>query len=698
MSDLIDNPFLNKSQLIHRDESKDEDIMLTQLNISKYYRVAYILVKRNNDTIPSEFYNWQIPKDIFEKVSTNLIIQKVSIKILKNKNHFDNLIFLSNDTLQEYNIFNYELAEKNIVIPIFSIEYRNLLKYIEQYESTDNLESLFKLLVLNNYFEVKQTVSNDMICKTINNLEESNFYTKNYNCIVNITDKFKGRQFSSQTNYIANRTIAKTITQIFNNTTHNATTQNASKSTFHDDSNYIEEMSFTNKNYVDISSNMKKLGFTIYRLTSKSIFTNSDINILFDNLNEEQQFKVYSHMMVSPSDCHLVVCNSMILGRMKQIEIRFAPYFRYLKSYAINELYKKECIKKANLKTTDECIFDSTTASLQICYPFMHDKPKENPYMPILVADSELNPQNNLCGIPEYNNMISHGISNLKEFKTRMNIFSTGNSMYDLFQDFDFVKNDMAVTGGIMSACLQKQHPLLSRFIGVPANPELDFNKKFKAYIDEFYYDSDIDIMVKTKDVYTFIDKVTLLHNQVVVNTCTFFPTADPNYIRLELNKLGYLFVTEDFIKKNITTYELEYIEENINTDEIKELFKPHYLKLMDQHIEKLNSTDISKKANYPDVFNFENIDFKIYINRNKKEDTFETFDIINYENKDANLIYTYKYKITSKYVNHNLEIFPVKHDDFFAIVSSFHLPCVRGYYNGSNFYITTSCLCDHMT
>ena len=39
-----------------------------------------------------------------------------------------------------------------------------------------------------------------------------------------------------------------------------------------------------------------------------------------------------------------------------------------------------------------------------------------------------------------------------------------------------------------------------------------------------------------------------------------------------------------------------------------------------------------------------------------------------------------------------------IKGDDFMNVVSKFHLPCVRAYYDGSNVYMTPSCITSYMT
>ena len=60
--------------------------------------------------------------------------------------------------------------------------------------------------------------------------------------------------------------------------------------------------------------------------------------------------------------------------------------------------------------------------------------------------------------------------------------------------------------------------------------------------------------------------------------------------------------------------------------------------------------------------------------------------------------IYTnFKAHISAPQIDHDLEIFPIKGEDF-GIVSQFHLPCVRSYYNGSTVYMLPSCITAHMT
>ena len=134
---LIDNPFINKVNLVFYDEVEGKNVDINQKNVSKYYDSIFLLVKKNNDIISSDFYNWQVPSSTYDDVVSKLLIHKVSVNILKNKSHFDNIIIMSKEQLKQFNIFNYELGDKNIVVPILNVSYQNILRYVEQYQSNN---------------------------------------------------------------------------------------------------------------------------------------------------------------------------------------------------------------------------------------------------------------------------------------------------------------------------------------------------------------------------------------------------------------------------------------------------------------------------------------------------------------------------------------------------------------------------------
>ena len=723
MSNMLENPFLNnKTPINHKDENSGETVELDQENVSRYFSHVYVLAKRNNDPIPVDFYSWQLDQDIFNKVADNILIHKTSVKVLKNKHHFDSIVMMSGEQLKKFNIFNYELGNKNIVLPIFNIAYQNLLKYLEQYETTNTLENVFKTKVLNKYFGIEDSnyKSNEFLNWMISNMEDSNYWTQYYNCLVNFTSKFHERGFIFQSNRIENKLVASIVKEMF---------ETKAKEKSEADENYIEELNTSSESkkdeFVDISSIIQKKGYRLYHMGAKSEFSRDDIVQLFGTLNEKQKFTMFANLVVSKKHAHLVLNNEPVLTMMSSTIKSHAPLFRYLMSYAWIKFYFEECIKKSFVQTSDDFIFDINTASKLPVFPFSHKKPKENPYMPILVDDSELKPDFNVCGIPDYwtseKTLLNAGICNLDEFKIRMNIFCTGNPNFNMFEGFDFAKHKVGITGSIITACIQKSHPLMSRFTGCDTQTE-----RFNNYFNEYYAKSDIDVMFMAKDNFTFIDNVHQFHNQIVLNVCKInSPYAEPEHIKLKLKKLGYLFVSEDFINKNIkfdTTEPIDnkvkYVMENINDESIRAQFRPYYEQLKNVKVNELikdfTPDEVENlKFRYPEIFSNDEVDFRIYVNRSKPNVAkTKVDDIVDTEeddepdavvsdpkaSKDIDLVFTYKFKIESPHINHSFELFPVRYDDFFSIVARFHLPCVRGYYDGSNVYLTPSCISAHMT
>ena len=676
---IIQNPFLSNKNITHYDNTTNESVILTQLNVAKYYKEVYVLCKRNSDKISSEFYDFQMSKDVYNNVTNNLIIDKFNIKILLNKFHFDNIIQLSDEQLKPFNIFNHKLESKNLVLPIFNICYKNLISYFNQYVTTNNLQTIYNLKVLNKYFNLNETKKiKDNLENIICNLEESNYWTNYYNTLINNSDKFINRSIHFQSNRMVNRKIAAIINKIIDMPIDSKT---ISKTT-----DYIRDIDIESKkdDDNDITKIITNKGTSLYRINSECEFDKNDINQLFSVLDKKQQFLLFAHLVISKKYCHLVINNEYILDLMQETIHNFAPLFRYLFSYAWIRFYIEENIKNKYMKVTDPFIFDINTASKLPVFPFNHDKPKENPYMPLLIADTELKSNQNVCGVLDYSTKENNlgGIADLTLFKRRLNIFCTGNPNNNLFENVDFT--NIAITGSIMSACLQKYHPCMSIFAKCD-----NIDLKVLHFFNEYYAKSDIDIIIKISNIKDYIDQVYSLYNQILLNICKFNNDANPDHIHIKLNKSGWLFVSEEFIHKNIhfdhpVDDKIKYVFDNINDPLIHNKFKPFYDKLLNDYI---NNT---KQSSYhDDMLNFDNVEFKVYLNKHHEN---------SYHNKDIDLSFSYKYNISSPYLLHSLEIFNIFYNDYFSTISTFHLPCVRSYYNGNNVFLTPSCISAHLT
>jgi len=673
----MENPLLTSShELYIMDELTNERITLTKVNISKYYKYVYLLVKKDNTPISDDFYSWSLSKDLYDNVTNNLLIQRVSIDILQNDVHFNSILVLSNEQLQKYNIFNYDLSNKNLVVPILNITYQNLLPYIQQFESFSCLQKIYNSQILTKYLKSDTSTFkyDQYICSLFDSIDDSNYWCDPKNCLLNLTKKFNERKFSFQTN----RLVAKDVATIINDMLSKLEIKKNKKG------NYLKDISKNNR-FIDISSVTYYENQKLYSITENNEFTKEDINSLFDTLDRKQKFLLFCNMMVSKSYSHLVINNQHILHIMRDDLNRFNSLFRYLLGYTWLQFYAEECIKRSYVKTTDNFIFDINTASKLPIYPFYHSNPKSNPYAPILVSDTVLKASENLCSIPDFSvsnkDICNYGICNLTDFKEKFNIFCTGSPLNNLFEDFNFVKNKCAITGSIMTACIQKKNPLLSRFIKNTKDALLQFYN----YVNEYYAKADIDIIFCAKNSIEFIDNVKELYNTIIINICKFNKYAEPTHTKLKLNKTINVFISEEFLKtEHNMTCELIKTKIESNDESIKQLLKPQIDKLIVEKTGELMKDHDFKESDYPDIYS-NDYTLNLYLN---KKDNFHTIDI------DI----AYKYTIESPYLSHKLELFPTKYDDFFGIVSSFHLPCVRAYYDGSNVYMTPSCISAHMT
>jgi hypothetical protein len=122
----------------------------------------------------------------------------------------------------------------------------------------------------------------------------------------------------------------------------------------------------------------------------------------------------------------------------------------------------------------------------------------------------------------------------------------------------------------------------------------------------------------------------------------------------------------------------------DVNKDIISDVNENTVGKINEDNIGKINEDNIDK-------INEDNVG-KINEGYNKNH--------VNYDNKqyDSKIKINFKYKIRSPYLDNPFELFMVGYNDFFATVQTFHLPCVRSYYNGTNVYLTPTCITAHLT
>jgi hypothetical protein len=711
----MSNPFINGTITVY-DEKINDEVAVDILNIAKYFKHIYCLCpldsKANVDA--SVFINKTINQEILNKTINKMILYKVNISILKNIIHYGNIFYCEKNIIIGANKFGYDFNDNDnvLILPIYNIAFLDLQKYVDNINGFVTFNNFYDIMIMNNYFgdNMKNELFKLKINSMINNFDEAKYWELAYNCMPNITKLFDTRKF----NFNIIRTLPN-ISNILEKIEHSPLKEN-----------YIEQI-FNRKNYVDPSEIINKKGYKLYWKVWSCDYKNEDINKLFDILDDNQRYLLFSNLCISKKYCHLVINNEYIIKMMTPVINKNINLYTYLFGYAWLRFYFEETINRFRVKTNDMYIFDINTASALPVFYFDHKNPHNNPYCPILVANKSLNPEFNIGGIICNTDMdLYRRICNLDEFKEKMNIFISGDKNVNLLNNINFKELKIAITGSIMTACAQYKHPLMNLFVNLPEN------EREKRFFNEYYYESDIDIMVMSKSIYEFLDITKKVHESIMLNCCQYL-NSEPEHIKYNLLRSTYLFVSSDFIKEHICNEKLSYevIIKGLELKLIIKLFVPYAKKMHEieckKKLEGLNDEEKLKLMDkYAELFLFEEDKLVIkikdtntnttMINNNKpleSEFSQEEIEMIlnsnnNLDEEKINIIIpmtdglgfsdSFKARISAPQLSRDFELFPVFKDDFMNTVANFHMPCVRAYYNGENVYMTPSFISAHMT
>ena len=227
------------------------------------------------------------------------------------------------------------------------------------------------------------------------------------------------------------------------------------------------------------------------------------------------------------------------------------------------------------------------------------------------------------------------------------------------------------------------------------------------------------------------------------------------NSVNVNIVKTVAIMVNEKYIKNNMlenaleidSKYTYEYIKAHINDENVKELFyeiyKDYKMKDNEQYLNKSNSELYNKWTNghYTEIFDIvSKNDILIILIKTKEEwdkekqerenkslvdkKTVDEINVLFKEENDEDIEFItedpildeledeysdnieevctinegYKFKISSSYMKHPFELFKTKYRSIWSMISRFHLPCVRAYYDGNNVYMLPSFITAMMT
>jgi len=681
-------------------------------DIHRNYNSVVIITHANNkkedDNTMQKLFNYKIKKTDLKNI-TGITYFRTTINILRNKDHYFKTNIITKTDLQQL-FSNSEFNETELTLCIFEMDEDNTRKYCNMYKHTEDIKDVnTKLDIYNYYVSNKNHIK---LSEMFSRLKDNEYWTYKPNLHINMSHSFVDREFNNQRSSTTNS--FKVVTVRKENEVNYKTLKQGNISAYTPDENITDKKPYETikVNFVDPSAVIRnsKGGKkrTFYSSNISKISMDYVTQIYNSILNEKLEYDLLNNLLVSKDYCHLVVNNKEILETSKVIFDKYPHVFKYTMGYAWLTLYLEECLARSRSQKDSRFVFDIHTASKLPVYPYVYSDLKQNPYMSVLIDNIELSEQNTY-GLCYRDNYDGYGVTDIATFKKRFNMFITGNPDIDALEGLDWSK--YAVSGSLITACLQKRSQLLDAFIKINNNDE---NAGFKQFIQKYYGESDVDLMSNHTNIIDFLNSVSDVYNLLKKNLNA--SDSDMKYetvknFAVSITKYFFEAYLDDFNKTyglNITKEEFEKMKEDM-------LFKLYiyqkYIEGKNIFTKKLITHDNIKNKFITEYFipyNFENMNIYLVDPNNYENYNVQDNEILYYRNdfgqnlpqKDNKLVIKFseniRYKLFCK--NTKIEMFRIKDKDFFGTVARFHFPCVRAYYQGDNVYMLPSCITAMMT
>lgn len=663
------------------------------------------LIVYTKNTSTQEYGIKQIDPILFKKLIYNEIHKKCRFTIPKEnlEKEFDLTEFNKNNTDENCEVmFMAELDEQllNSYLEIYENEKDNLNEYVQ-----------FLSIVTHNQISPEKFKIKKKFNLILSSLSE--YWEDPSNCNYTLTEKFNKRKFNN-INY--------------NNFNNNFNEEIIKNTILDKKNNFLINWNLREIDYLnDIIkfNDWKEMCITKYYVSNKSVYTNEDIICIYNQIpTEYMKYMFVINILCSRMHCNLILNNAEFLKISKPLFDKYKLLFKYIIGYSWITLKNEEYHAYHKITDSDRIIFDIDTANLLPVFPFSYDDINQNPYATILVDKEILDIHNNCLTLEMMKNYEKYyGVCSSEEFEKRLNIFVNGSDKKEILEFIDW--NCCAISGSVMTACGMKYNPLMD--IYKTDNTNTISSADLANYFFHCYTDSDIDLICNKKSIYDFIN---------VVNDFVYKIRNKYKNVKVENIHTGTMILSDDFIigeleninkllGKELSQMNLNYVKSNFNNIDIKKYFyEMYYIPWKNEqkiHVEKsadLLSNDLIHDYLKPipvEEFRLYTLDYELdeekYITQDYEKyfyqnshlrsdsytDIYNPVDLcdqmqIRMDNKQnlisAKLSESIRFKVSNPLCR-TFEIFKSKNENFFSIVSRFHMGFVRALWNGK----TVRCL-----
>lgn len=618
------NPFIVKN-ILHIIDSNDEKVIVTKDNFYRYTRNIYILCPlsdKNIVTNSSQLLNQMIEN--YDDVISNFVIYSIDYKkIIKNAVLFEQIVIVNKLFLEKCNIFNYELNEFEFVVPILNVSFLNIKDYLEIVERDCSFVNIYKIFQINKELQTNLTIDNLQLLINGNTDYKKWYYYKDIN-----RNKFFVKRNFTKRKKIDNITIEESFVN-----------------------DYLQSLK-------DYDKEMTESIYIKYNVPQKSELNDKiiyDIIEYVKSFDKDISIKFLNKIYTSPQYCHHLI-NSTLFNN---------DHILFTYGWALM-LLEEIIIKEKTLN--NRFIFNIDT--LQTLSNNLLQ------YLPTFGINKKVL-KKNVKGISEIEfNDKYYRLCNKDEFVHRLKLFTSHDHTKYIFEHFDFKQNNMVICGSSMPACIHYSHPLTCLFEN--QNNPYGSDSLLLRYFEEYYSESDIDIMTIADNHIDYLTKVDNLYNQLIINLLTYY---NSDSVQKTTEKNIYVSINRKyFMEKMGDDFDGDYSKDKIFIKFYNEIKQLHQ-KVINENTKDYDINQL--KNDYPFYFLLEQKYINIYISERFEE--------------NISIKIGLKTKISSTLFPHNLEIFTTD-KNFITAVSRFHLPCVRAYYDGDTVYMTPSFITAHKT
>lgn len=660
LEEYLINPFFGNRKC---DEEMD------QSNYYKYYKNIYLIQPINK--IENFWFEKNITQEQLDTIYKNCIVIKKHNSIGKIDIFYKMMKTINTRHLLKCNVGHLEFEDDiQLILPLFNFTYQEIIPFLDSY---DNEDWFHKLLIKHKIKEFFNINSNFLEFKDNLNSSPQTYWNKYNNCNIDTTKLFMDRKMKWNIYRSLNTEIEKTYTDMRKYNLEN--------------DNYLMVL-FKSKGIFDsneeISSNLNRLP------RIDKLINQEQLNEFIKTLSGKNKFKLFCNLLVTPQYCHLILNNGYIWDYMKPFVDASLPLIKYCLFYAYLSLYLQEIIKKTNLRKEDTCILKLSNACKIPNFPYIQSYINSHPALAAgcLINKKAINSKN-FYGIACSN---INRLNNMEEFKTYLNLFITGTDK-NILKDVDFT--DLHMTGSMITACVPNNPQLLNLF------PSKNFTETFNKYIDEYYMDSDIDVLVTIRNPIELKKRVLQFKNEIQKNLDSKEPVTITHTYR------GYININTAFIRKKLIPYwkdqgvevDLKNLLIKFNEPENIELFMPFYENGKKTYYDNLK-IDYTKHDMFKDT---PEIKLTLFHTKNGRNVMVNLEEIENELNETSDepyfkVIESSKFKISHPSIKHPFELFSIPTEDPWWCINKFHVGSVRGYYDGEEVYINTSALMTFQT